>query len=246
MNLISVKIKKLDTRVSANSSQYLIFLSLSIVIIGLTAILDYENSSIFQRFFASLNPLVIIILTSFSGFLLFVLFLSKNWFAIFKKENLRWLNKLSLLTLPFVAISIIIDLIFVFPVNINILFPYSLLFYPVMGFLAEILFHIIPLAFLVTISNFVFKNISTRKLIWVCLIIAALCEPTYQAVFMQSSPTLVIVLVWSNIYLFNLMQLYIFKHYDFISMYIFRLIYYSMWHIIWGYFRLDLLFREIG
>ena len=37
-------------------------------------------------------------------------------------------------------------------------------------------------------------------------------------------------------------ELLIFKRYDFIAMYAFRLVYYLIWHIVWGYARLRSLF----
>jgi hypothetical protein len=45
-----------------------------------------------------------------------------------------------------------------------------------------------------------------------------------------------------HIYVFNALQLYVFKRYDFLSMYAFRLVYYLHWHVVWGYMRLQLLF----
>jgi hypothetical protein len=42
--------------------------------------------------------------------------------------------------------------------------------------------------------------------------------------------------------LINLCQLLIFRRYDFISMYTFRIAYYMLWHVLWGYARLRLLF----
>ena len=59
---------------------------------------------------------------------------------------------------------------------------------------------------------------------------------------MLGIPTWVTVCVFLNILLINLFQLLIFKRYDFVSMFSFRLAYYAIWHIAWGYVRLNLLF----
>lgn len=40
----------------------------------------------------------------------------------------------------------------------------------------------------------------------------------------------------------NILQLYVFKRYDFVAMISLRLVYYLYWHFIWGYSRLQLLF----
>lgn len=37
-------------------------------------------------------------------------------------------------------------------------------------------------------------------------------------------------------------RLALFKRYDFVTMYTFRLVYYLLWHIVWGVIRLRLLF----
>ena len=44
------------------------------------------------------------------------------------------------------------------------------------------------------------------------------------------------------VFVFTLVELYIYRRYDFVSMYSFRLAFYIWWHIIWGYLRLQWLF----
>jgi hypothetical protein len=48
--------------------------------------------------------------------------------------------------------------------------------------------------------------------------------------------------VFLNVWVINMVQLALFKRYDFVSMYAFRLMYYLLWHIAWGHARLGLLF----
>jgi hypothetical protein len=171
--------------------------------------------------------------------------LSRGWFAIYKKGNLKGLFRRSGLAALFVLITILVDLKVVFPADLNILFPKSLLFYPVMGFFVEILFHVLPLSVLLIFLTSIFKNINYKNIIWICIFIVSLLEPTYQTVFMGSSnyfPLWAIAIVWINVFLFNMSQLLIFKRYDFVSMYSFRLVYYMIWHIGWGYMRIKLLF----
>ena len=179
------------------------------------------------------------------GVILFTFLLYRGWFAIYNKENLAGLFRYSGLAALFVIISILVDLKVGFPVDMNILFPKSLLFYPVIGFLVEILFHVLPLSILLISLTTILKNISYTSILWICILFVALLEPTFQAMPMASSnhfPSWAVAIVWLNIFIFNLSQLLIFKHYDFISMYSFRLVYYLFWHIGWGYIRLKLLF----
>ena len=40
----------------------------------------------------------------------------------------------------------------------------------------------------------------------------------------------------------NICQLSILRRYDFVSMWTFRLVYYAIWHVVWGELRLRVLF----
>ena len=44
------------------------------------------------------------------------------------------------------------------------------------------------------------------------------------------------------VFVFTVVELYVFRRYDFMSMYAFRLVFYMWWHITWGYLRLRWLF----
>lgn len=140
---------------------------------------------------------------------------------------------------------LVIDLNASFPADMNVLFPESVLFYPAIGFFVEILFHVLPLSVLLISLTSIFKNVNHKKIIWICIVIVSLLEPIYQTIPMFSSshyPLWATAIVLINLFVFNLSQLLIFKRYDFISMYSFRLVYYLLWHILWGYMRLKLLF----
>jgi len=137
-----------------------------------------------------------------------------------------------------------IDLVFPFSENINILFPQSLLFYPVMGFIADIVFHIIPLALLIVIFRFLLKNTNEEKVILISLVLVALLDPIYQTIsgFSGEYGLLISGLIITHIFLVNLFEVLIFRRYDFLTMYSFRLMYYAYWHVVWGYLRLILIF----
>ena len=81
-------------------------------------------------------------------------------------------------------------------------------------------------------------------MIWTGLLVAALVEPVFQVVAGFSDPVLrwATAYVGLHVFLISAAQLAIFKRYDFVSMYAFRLVYYLFWHIVWGYLRLEWLF----
>jgi len=234
---------KLKEVVLAEESQYRIFLGLSIVVMVLTGITYFTNNQPFERFIGGLNPLLAGMLIIISGGILFSILISRGWFAIYKKENLKGLYRFSGLAAILGGIMILVDLKIVFPADTNILFPESLLFYPAIGFFVEILFHVLPLALLLITLTSIFRRVQYQNVLWISIIIVALVEPVYQTLWMGDRyPLWAIAYVGLHVFLINLIQLIIFKRYDFISMYSFRLVYYLFWHIGWGYFRLIILF----
>lgn len=148
--------------------------------------------------------------------------------------------------LLFVSITILVDTNAPFSANLNIPFPESLLFYPAIGFFVEIIFHVFPLTVLLIVVTAIFKNTNNKRNLLIGILVVALAEPIYQVMQMKSAanpfPLWAIAVVGLNLFLFDLTQLLIFKRYDFMAMYAFRLVYYLTWHIAWGYARLKLLF----
>ena len=228
---------------SSYRDQILIFLGISLFIAFLTVILYFRNSLLFQAFFGKLNPLLAIFIVIFLGTALSVFLLSRGWFVVQKAGEYKgFLVAAGLAALPGLII-ILIDLKAIFPEDVNRPFPDSLFFYPIFGFVVEVIFHMLPLALLLFVLTSIF-NLNFEKAIWPCILVVALLEPIFQTVlgFSRPYPTWVTVCVFVNILLINLFQLSIFKRYDFVSMFSFRLVYYAIWHIVWGYLRLGLLF----
>ena len=242
---ISSSLEKVFESISAERFQYLVYLGISLVIISFTFVLYFSGRQVFQRFLGGINPLVVILAAIVVGFILLSFLLTKNWFSIFEKGSLRGLLHFSGLAALLGVIMIIVDTRIVFPADINILFPQSLLFYPVIAFFVEILFHVFPLTVLITVMSTILKSQNLHTISWISIIIISIAEPIYQTMDMVSSkhfPVWAVAYVGFHIFLINFFQLLIFKKYDFISMYSFRLVYYLFWHIGWGYMRLSWLF----
>jgi hypothetical protein len=238
-------LEKILASMQSDRMQYVIYIGLSLVILGSTVILFLYNSQLFQRFLGKINPVIAISFAIVSGFLLLAFLLSQKWFAIYEKENLIGLVRFSGLAALLGVIMILMDTKIVFPEDTNILFPASLLFYPVIGFFVEILLHVLPLTILLFLLNSIFKTANFSNLVWASILLVSLIEPIYQAMNMANSnqhPLWAVIYVGIHVFLINFFQLLIFKKYDFISMYSFRLVYYIFWHIGWGYVRLKLLF----
>jgi len=89
-----VKIKEL---ISRERLQFLVFIVLSIVIAVLTGILYFSDNLFFSRFIGTINPLIASFLIVFLGVISLSFLVSKGWFAIYKKENLKGLFRRSVL-----------------------------------------------------------------------------------------------------------------------------------------------------
>lgn len=234
-------ITKIKESVSNEKLQYLVFIGLSIGVTVLTLLMSHDYP--YNKYFGKAHPLAVIIFTAILGIIFLTFLLIKTQLVIFKKRNFRELFLSGGLAAPFAIAIILVDLKVIFPHDLNVLFPQSLLFYPAMGYIVEILFHLLPLSVLVFFFGTFFKKMSYKIMITASIITVSLLEPVYQIIsYIGQYPLWTVVYIGVHISLINLVQLLIFKRYDFISMYSFRLVYYILWHILWGYMRIKFLF----
>lgn len=222
------------------------YIWISLLILLMSCIAYHLDKSFFTAYFGKINSLILIFSLTVSGFFFLWIWLHHTTCNRYFTINLRGVILSTGIALAFGLQVIAFDLLLItFPKNINVLFPASLLFYPIIGFIVEIVFHLLPLSILVLGSVLIFKSIDRSKMVWFIIFIVALIEPSYHVITMNSSGhynLITMIYTGINVFLINLSQLIIFKRYDFVSMYAFRLTYYIIWHIIWGYIRLALLY----
>jgi hypothetical protein len=183
--------------------QFLVIVALSIGALGLVF---FSDAHIFLRFFGGINPLLAFGLICFLGIAFLSFLLSQGWFAIYKQENLIGQFRTSALALIFGLNAILLDLMIVFPADMNIPFPASLLFYPAIDFFVQILFHVLPLTVLLVTLSSIFKNVCQEKLIWICIFIVSPLEPIYHMLDMNSLGThslWAVALVGLHVFLIN-------------------------------------------
>lgn len=136
---------------------------------------------------------------------------------------------------------IIVDTLGGFGRDINVAWPDSLLFYPSVALVAEFTFHIAPLALAAVISSRLGSGARSRRTIGLGMAVTA--EPVLQILWgAEQSPA------WANAYVgvhllaFNAIGVHILRRHGFLQVYLYRLAYYAIWHIAWGYLRMGLLF----
>jgi len=199
-----------------------------LILIALTALQSLVNPQVFQPYFGAISPLLAIVGVLALAAILFAV----GKFPVYHPERrgLRWALGFGSL---FGVIVIFLDRLILFPRDMNVPFPQSLLFYPVVGFVVETLFHVLPFTLLMRLPR------PLRFPMWLNIFIVALIEPAYQmASFGRAYPPWAVLATGAHIFLINVVQLSLFTRYDFVSMYGMRLTYY----LFWGTLRLSLLF----
>ncbi len=226
-------------------AQYVVYFTIAAVALVCTAALYFRGSTLYAPFFGPFNPPVVILLISVLGFFLLTILIRRGWFAIFRAQAMpEGLLAAAGLAVLFATAMILVDSRAVLPENINRPYPQSLLFYPSIGFVVEVLFHLLPLTLLLLLLTAVFPGLPFQRIVWLVIFLVALLEPIFQTVIggLGSYPVWVTAFIAAHIFLINVTQLALFKRYDFLTMYAFRLVYYFFWHILWGILRLKLLF----
>jgi hypothetical protein len=238
-------------------SQSLIFFGISLSVMGSALALYIARSASFQRFFGGINPMIVFISVILVGGASLIYLESTGIFTIYGGGSF-YLESTGIFTIygggslksslissaPAVilaAVIVLVDLVVVLPEDINVLFPESLLFYPAMGYVAEIVFHVLPLSLLLFLLPRVSDCLSIDNIFWPCLIVVSLVEPVFQILTGFSGQHSFLTILYTNglhVFLINLIQMGVFKRSGFVSMYSFRMVYYLLWHIVWGYVRL--------
>lgn len=197
----------------------------------------------FNRFTGGAPPLLVIGAAVLLALVLLP-WLGRNGFRIRRPGLHRGLLYAPVLAAGLAILMIGVDIASPYAADINVRFPASLAFYPVIGFVAEVAFHLLPLALLLGILRPLTPRLGPDRVVWLALGATALIEPVFQLVLAGPGgyPVWQVAYMTTHIFGFNLLQLWIFRRYDFLSMYLFRLVYYLIWHIAWGHVRLDLLF----
>jgi hypothetical protein len=195
----------------------------------------------FDIYFGPLHPLLAGLLIFVTGTLSIYYLLKNSNFVVYGIGKHQGVFRSFLPTFILAAIIILVDLQGGYSQDINVIFPNSLLFYPLMGFIAETVFHILPITLIIWLQPKTTKNKKLFNLTLPLIILISIIEPIFQVILGQNTPWVEIYQSF-HIFVINYLGLRIFEKYDFLSMYSFRICYYLLWHVIWGYLRLKIIF----
>ena len=216
-----------------------ILLMASLTLIATIWFLASMNPVAFEQYFGALPPPFAATIVAAAG-IAALLLLQKRWDFEIYDPGLPGRDRLlaAVLAIPFMAAVTLADLVLGFSDDINVALPHALLFYPAMGLIAQFALHIVPLAVLVSVGALLLKDVEKVHLVLICIVAVALLEAIFQLPSRDGGMKLLSGFVALHVFLFGVAELLIFRRYDFVSMYLFRLSYYSWWHIAWGWLRL--------
>jgi hypothetical protein len=212
----------------------------TLVAVLLGFFLAAQRPMLFDPYFGGIPPILALVAICSSGWVA-LYFLNANGYFVSSRpqSRRRGLTVAASLAVPFMALVTVVDLAEGFPKEINVPLPDSLLFYPVMGYVVALLLHAIPLALLLPLVGKIFRSWAADSQIALCIVAVASLETVFQ---LSQATRHLAVFTAIHLFLFGLVELYIFRRFDFISMYAFRIIYYAYWHVAWGHMRLLWLF----
>ncbi len=150
------------------------------------------------------------------------------------------------------AVAIAFDLVIPFDEDINVAWPESVLFYPAVALLAEVVLHLLPLAILVTVLDRMADHRAdhrsdrpgpdNRTALAVIVAVAAVEAALQTASALDGPDRRSALFVAPHLLVIGVVELSAFRRWGFAALATFRLSYYLVWHVLWGPVRLELLF----
>lgn len=227
----------------ARQTQFVAYLVITLAILVLTAIQLISSRTYFARYYGSLEPVLVAMAAGVIGAGALALLRRIAGFQIVMGRTTFSGIVVSAGIATVLGVEIAVgDMIIRYPETLNVPVPQAYLFYPTIGFIAETVFHLVPLALLVLVLSPLRDRFGIERLVWIAILFTAASEPTFQILFGGEKLTWASAYTWVHVGAIAFFQLLVFRRYDFVSMYAFRLVYYAWWHIIWGVIRLEVLF----
>lgn len=143
------------------------------------------------------------------------------------------------------VVAVAVDVTIPFPEDINRQWPESLLYYPTVAVVAEVVLHLVPLAAVLALTGWRFEpdaGFDGRALI--AIVTVALTETVFQTLASAAGdddPRL-LPFVAVHLTIFGVVELALLRRSGLGPMITMRLTYYLWWHIVWGHTRLSILF----
>ncbi len=226
---------------ASSRKQYRILAAVGAVTLAFTAAAFFLDADVFRPYLGAFNPVVAVALALLLG--------AASAILLMRRDVLRfYVDAMGSLLAPFAigvgfgAVLVPLDAAFRLPGDLNIAPPVSVLFYPALATVVEILFHLLPLAVLCLVfEKALFRGADVRRLRIAAFAIVSLIEPIFQTLLpylSDYSPVLRLIVAVYSI-LFNVVPLALARKRGFSAMLAFRVGQYLLWHVLWGALRLS-------
>ena len=223
--------------------QYVTYLGLAALAASLVIILMPGGQAWFRWIFGPVPPLVAVGAGAVVGLVALFFLMRRAGFSVFLgRRTLRGLAVSAGFSTAFGVAIVIADLLLRYPEDTNVPVPQALLFYPAVGFVAEVIFHLVPLAIVLGVLTPLSQRLGPERSIRSAIAVTVLAESVFQVVFAKEFLSWTTAWTALHVSAISLAQLHVFRRYDFVTMYGFRMIYYGYWHILWGVIRLEVMF----
>lgn len=141
------------------------------------------------------------------------------------------------------ASAIAADVVIGFDEDTNVRWPVSPAFYLVMAVVAEVVFHLVPLAAAAWLVGRPPAGGASGRIVVVLALVASI-EAVFQVVASRADgdATVLTGFVGVHLLLIGIVQMVVFWQLGPWAMVLVRLAYYVLWHVVWGYLRLRIIF----
>lgn len=226
-----------------NLHQYLSLAVISGAVLLLMYVQLRSGADPYRNFFGPVPAVPLFFFLIGLGFILTAVITRATPFSIVNGKTPGGVLRAALSAMMFFILMALVDIVEPFPSTINLALPSGIFFYPSIGFVVEILFHLLPFTLIWIAVSRTGHDQDQRTLTLLTVFVVASFEPVFQSLISPASASPVKeIAVFLIIYGINAQSLLLFTWSGFVSMYTLRLFYYLFWHIIWGYLRLDILF----
>jgi hypothetical protein len=221
----------------------LAYLGLSAAALVLTVAISRTSAASFARFYGGAEPAVVVIAASLAGGVALAWLRSRYGFRVLRgRATLRGIAVSAALATVLAVPIVLVDTALRYPEDTNVPVPQALAFYPAVGYVAELVFQVVPLAIILLVLSPFRDRVGRDRLVWLAIGLVATLEPTFQVLFEEDPLSPLAAYTWVHVFAISFLQLAVFRRYDFVSMLSLRLVYYAYWHILWGTIRLEVLF----
>lgn len=221
------------------STDTLVFWALAAVALTVSIVIDSES---FERFYGPLSPVVVTIIAAVIGAISLRSLRARGWLRASARPA-KHLWRAGFAGMAFATLAAAFDSVIHFPEDMNVAWPHSVLFYPAIAFVAEVAFHIAPLAVLIALLGWRFSGEKDTRRVWTTIAVVTAIETVFQTLdALGGDDKRLALFVAPQLAAVGAFQLMTFRRNGLAALVSFRLGYYLVWHIIWGYVRLTVLF----